>query len=204
MGQDITRAEVIELIKYANIAMGVYMTQNDTDASLLVNYTFDALRGMGATKEEGMKALQIIQNTKADLPRILSANFFAGAISTMRAKQRANQQTEEAQRETTPEEKDEFVKEYYEHYKIGGATWAHWSAGSAWIARHLELDIEPFMSPSEAKVKRDTADDNIARGLRALVASIEPNKVIGTAQRMAVQAHFRQMYDKENPNHEQD
>jgi hypothetical protein len=199
MGQPITREETIDLIKYANIAMGIYVTQDQTDLRLLVNYTFDALQAMGATKDEGMAALAVIQNTKADLPRNLSAHFFSTAIGNMRAKARAKHQTEQAERETTNEEKDQYVEEYYNAYKIGGATWQHWSAGSAWIARHLELDIDPFMNRAAAKVKQDVTDDGLAKGLRTFVANLEPNKVQSEAGRMAVQAHFRQRYDKEKP-----
>jgi len=198
MGQDtISKQEVLDGIKYANISMGIYLTNDETDIRLLVNYTFDALTAIGATALELMKALERVELTQAELPRNLSASFFKNAVLTLRAKTKERQQQEEETRETSEADKMSYVEIYYNHYKVGGATWAHWSAGSAWIARFLKLDLEPFMEKARAKVSSDTRDESLAKGLRTMVANVEPNKVEAEAGRMAVQAYFRERFDKE-------
>lgn len=193
----ITKPEVLEVVKYAHIAMGIYMTNDEHDGRLLINYTFDALKGIGTTYAEAMKALELYQNGVNELPRNLSANFFKNTVLSMRSKNKDKIQEHEATRETTEEERKEGVELYYTNYKIGGATWQLWYAGSAWIARYLQLDIEPFRVRAAAKIKQDTVEDGIAKGLRTFVANIEPSKVENEAERMAVQAYFRNRYDKE-------
>lgn len=198
MGQDvITRQQVLDAIKYANISMGIYLTQDDTDARLLLDYTHAAMLGLEATSEELKKALERVENTSVELPRSLSASFFKNAVLNLRSKTKENHQNREATRETTDEERREGVELYYQNYKTGGATWQHWSAGSAWIARYLQLDIEPFMEKAQRNVCQEVKDDGVAKGLRAFLENIGPNKIQNEAERMAVQAHFRKRLDAE-------
>jgi len=177
--------------------MGIFITQDETDQRLLLNYTHDALTAMGATLEEVMKALKRMEDTDAELPRSLSANFFKTAVMTLRAKNKQRQQEANETRETTEEEKREGVQLFYEKYIIGGNTWHHYSAGCAWIARYLGLDVKPFMEKAKATVAAQLRDEGMAKGLRAFVADIEPDKITAEAQRMAVKAHFRERYDRE-------